>query len=186
AAGRALGVDAVVSGSVRRLGSRVRVSVQLLSTRRETALWAERFEIESDDVFAIEDSISDRIAATLALELTRRERELLARQRTADAEAYRRFLKGRYFWTKRTEASLLSAIECYEQALEREPGFALAWAGISDCYVTLSLFSAIPGGLDPSATLPKARDAALRALALDDSLAEAHASLAHALLFHDW
>jgi TolB-like protein/Flp pilus assembly protein TadD len=185
-AGRELKVDAVITGSVRKSGGRVRVTVQLVNVEDEASLWAGRFDEDDADIFAIEDSVSARIAAALAPELTGVERERLLRHRTADAQAYQLYLKGRHFWSRRTEEGMLQAVSHFRQAIDRDPAYALAHAGLADAYVLLGVPNAVMGGLPPREVYPQGKAAAERALELDDTLAEAHAALAHVCFFYDW
>jgi TolB-like protein len=185
-AGRELQVDFVVTGSVRRAGGRVRVGVQLVSTGGESALWADQFDEEFTDMFAVEDSVSERVSAALRLRLSPGEKKSLSRRRTQNAEAHRLYLKGRYFWSRRTLADATEAARCFRRAVELDPQFALAHAGLADADIILSIQAAVLGGPAPDDVYPEAKRAALRALELDDLLPEAHTSLAHVSLFCDW
>jgi DNA-binding winged helix-turn-helix (wHTH) protein/tetratricopeptide (TPR) repeat protein len=179
AAGRELGVDAVISGSVRRAGERLRVSVQLVDARGGAVLWAETVDHAFADAFAFEDDVSTEVARALHLRLTADQAERLARPDTENSQAYRLYLQGRYFWTKRAPENLLRAIDCFERAIAEDPRFALAHAGLADAYILLST-------APPREVMPKAKAAAERALALDDTLAAAHASLAFVRENYDW
>ncbi len=182
AAGRELGVDAVVEGTVQKAGSRLRVSVRLVGVTSKSALWAEKFDSVYSDIFTVQDSISLRIAETLHFELSSREQRRLTRKPTADTRAYEAFIEGRYLWNRRTGESLAKAIGCFERALELDPGSALAHAGLADAQVLLPLY----GDAAPGEVFPKARAAARRALELDPDLAEAMTSLAYTRFVHDW
>lgn len=180
AAGRNLSVQAIVEGSIQETGDRVRVTVQLIRVSDGRPLWAEIFNEAAADLFAIEDSVSQKIAQKLALQLAVNEREELTRRSTEDATAYRDYLQGRYSEFRFTRQGLYQAIEYFNRAIARDPNYALAFAGLADAYTTASDWV-----LPPRQALPKAEAAARKALSLDDHLAEAHASLAHALM-HEW
>lgn len=179
-AGHNLGVDAIIDGSVQETGDRLRLTVQLVRVSDGSSLWAETFDENTADLFTIEDSVSQKIAQRLALRLAVNEREELARRPTADATAYRDYLQGRYSAFRFTRQGLDQAIAYFNQAIARDSKYALAYAGLADAYTTASDWI-----LRPRQALPKAELAARRALELNDNLAEAHASLAHALM-HEW
>jgi DNA-binding winged helix-turn-helix (wHTH) protein/tetratricopeptide (TPR) repeat protein len=179
--GRALQVDAVLDGTVQRSGDSLRITVQLVGSREAVPLWATKFDARAADLFALEDSISQNLAEELQLQLSRQERQRLSRGPTSDPEAYHDYLRGRYFWNRRTLEGLQKAIGSFRQAIDADPGFALAHAGLADCYVLLPLY----GAFAPREVFPEAIAAAERALALDDSLAEAHTSLAYARFLYE-
>jgi DNA-binding winged helix-turn-helix (wHTH) protein len=179
--GQKLGVDAVLEGTIRRRGEHVRITVQLVSVSGETMLWAERFDEKFTDIFAVEDSISEQVAAALILKLTGDEKRRLTKRYTEDVEAYQAYLKGRYFWNKRTEEEMRKGVKYFRQAIELDPLYALAYAGLADSYNVLGIYNASA----PRETFPKAKAAALKALEIDDALAEAHTSLASVLQFFD-
>ena len=180
-AGRQLKVDAVLEGSIRRSGDRIRVSVQLVSVRSMEPLWAEKFDEEFTDIFAVEDSISERVATALLLRLTGEERKRLTKRPTENTEAYQLCLKGRYFFSKETEDGVKKGVEYLQQAIDIDPAYALAYAWMADSYCWLSHFYS-----RPREAMPKAKDAASQALALDASLAEAHTALALVRMWYDW
>jgi len=181
-AGRDLRVEWVLEGSVQKSGKRIRVTVQLVSVGDGLSLWAETFDEKFTNIFAVEDSISKHVAAALAPKLSVEERRLLAKRHTENAEAYQEYLKGRYFFEKGTEVGFRKAIGCFEHAIQMDPSFALAYSGLADCYRFLHSHARGPNGL-----LGEAKAKALEALRLDDSLGEAHASLAHFSLYNwDW
>ncbi|MDQ3742959.1 MAG: tetratricopeptide repeat protein [Acidobacteriota bacterium] len=180
--GQKLGVDAVLEGAIRRRGEHVRITVQLVSVRGETTLWAESFNEKFTDIFAVEDSISEQVAAALILKLTSDEKRRLTKHYTEDVEAYQAYLKGRYFWNKRTEEGMRKGVECFRRAIELDPLYALAYAGLADSYNLLGIYNVSA----PREIFPKARAAAVKALEIDDTLAEAHTSLAHVLQYFDW
>ena len=173
AAGREQRVDAVLDGSIQKSGEKVRVTVRLARVADGTALWTSQFDEKFTDIFAVQDSISLRVAAALAVKLTGEEQELLAKRYTQSAEAYQEYIIGRYHWNKRSEESLKKSIKHFDRAIQKDPAFALAYTGLSDTYLLLANQRALP----PDAFL-KAKEAAVKAIDLDDGLAEAHASLA--------
>jgi DNA-binding winged helix-turn-helix (wHTH) protein/TolB-like protein/Flp pilus assembly protein TadD len=182
AAGRELKVDAVLDGSIQRTGDRVRVTARLLRIEDGTPLWAETFNEKLTDVFAVQDSISKRVAATLAVKLIGNERELVAKRDTENTEAYQAYLTGRYLWNQRTEAALKKSIDYFERAVEIDPEYALAYVGLADSHGALLAWSNVL----PDESFPKAKAAALKALEIDDTLAEAHAALAQIKIYYEW
>jgi serine/threonine protein kinase/tetratricopeptide (TPR) repeat protein len=182
AAGRELRVEAVIEGSVQRVGDRIRVTVQLVSVRDGAPLWAETFDENFTNIFAVQDRISEQVAQSLTLTLNTAERELLTKRYTENSEAYQLYLKGRYFWNKRTGEGMKRGIEYFDQAIRIDPNYALAHAGLADSYNVLGQF----GELAPDEAMPRAKAAALRALEIDDTLAEAHASLAMVYEVYEW
>lgn len=176
-AGRELAVEFVLEGNIQKLGDRIRITVRLLKVEDGRSLWTGKFDEEFTDIFAVEDSISEKVTSALAVKLTGQGRERLKRRYTENTAAYHLYLKGRYYWNKRTEQALNKAIECFDQALAIDPNYALPHAGVADCYTKL-------GDVGVTAMLPRdafarARAAALRALKIDNSLADVHASLGH-------
>ena len=180
-AGRELNVSAVLDGSIQRWSDRIRITVQLVSVKDGSALWAEKFDERFTDIFAVEDSISEQVAAALTLKLTGEEKRLLRKHYTEDTEAYQAYLKGRYFWNRRSTESLNRGVEYFKQAIDVDPTYASAYAGLSDSYTLLVVREAI----SPQDGFAKAKTAAARALKIDERFAEAHASLGHAML-HNW
>jgi TolB-like protein len=170
--GRELGVDAVIEGTVLRSGSRMRITAQLIRTATDRHLWANSFEGDLRDVLSLQAQVAEAITGAVKLKLTSAERQRLRSKRPMDPEAYDAYLRGRYHLNRRDAQGFEQAIGYFNQSLEKDPNFALAYAGLSDCYTLLSFEGATP---DASA---KARTAALKAVALDDSLAEPHTSLA--------
>lgn len=183
-AGRQQLVDAVLDGKIQRADDRVRVTVQLLRVRDGRQLWADKFDEKFTDIFALQDAISERVAGALALELTGTEQKRLTRRYTDNAEAYQLYLKGRYFWNRRTEESLEKGIEYFTQAIKEDSRYALAHAGLADSYIILGNFGLLP----PSEAFPKAKVAAEEALKVDPDLVEAQVSLAFvkSLFERDW
>lgn len=183
AAGRELRVESVLDGSIQKVGDRIRLTAQLISVADGRQLWADKFDARFTDLLTLEDSISERVAGSLALQLSGEERKQLAKRYTDSGEAYNLYLRGRYFWNKRTRDAVDKAIDYFGQAIEKDPNYALAYAGIADSYILHgSFFVSAP----PSEVYPKARDAATRALGIDDKLAEAHTSLAMIKTQYDW
>ena len=179
--GQELGVASVLEGSVRRAGGRLRVTVQLVRVEDGRALWADKFDEEFTDLFTVEDRIAARVAAALALQLTSAERALLAKRYTASPEAHEHYLKGRYYANRFTLENFHKAIDAFNRALELDPDYALAYAGVAEAY-----FIAADLYLNPLEALQKTREASARALQIDDSLSEAHTYLATVLMNIDW
>ncbi len=167
-----LGVMHVVEGSVQKSNDQVRVTVQLINAMTDAHLWAEIYDRNLTDIFAVESDVAKTIADTLQAKLTGSEKISIAKTPTVNPEAYELYLKGRFFWNKRTAADLRKGIDYFNQATSKDPGYALAYAGLADSYVILSVF----GAASPQDSIPQARAAAKKALELDDTLAEAHAS----------
>src|SRR5881227_1775021 len=167
-----LGVAHILEGSVQKAGDQVRVNVQLINAMTDAHLWAETYDRKLTDIFAVESDIAKTIAETLQAKITGSEKNSIAKAPTANPEAYELYLKGRFFWNKRTGEDLHKAIGYFEQAIAMDPNYALAYVGSADSYLLLSSYS----NISPRESLPPARAALEKALALDDSLAEAHAS----------
>ncbi len=182
AVGRELQVDAVLEGSIQKSSERVRVNVLLISTADGSPLWAEKFDTAFTNIFAIQDSISEQVVNALTPQLNGDERQVAVKRSTENTEAYQLYLQGRYFWNKRTARSLKKSIEYFEQAIAKDPEYALAYTGLADCHQLLAEYFAAT----PEEGFTKARDAAKKALVIDDELAEAHTSLAYTLAFYDW
>ena len=180
--GRELGVGAVLEGSVRKHGERLRITAQLINASDGFHLWADQYDRDLDDVFAIQSEIAQRVAEALQVELLAGERQAIDKAPTGNLEAYTLYLKGRFYWNKRTVADFERAIEHFEQAIKLERGYALAYAGLADTYVLLERY----GGYPPSETLPKAKVAAERAVEFDPALAEVHASIGLVSMYADW
>ncbi len=179
--GERLNVGAVLEGSVRRAGSRLRITAQLISVADGYHLWSQRYDRDLADVFAIQDEISRAIVDTLKIKLLGAESTTLVQPATDNLDAYNLYLKGRYFWTQRGEG-LFKGLECFTQAIEKDPDYPAALAGIADCNNLLAWY----GLASPGDAFARARPAALRAVAIDGACAEAHTSLAYIKMFHDW
>ena len=180
--GRELEVDSILEGKLQSSGSKIRVTLQLVNAYNGAPLWADRFDCDLADMFALQDAISQRVVQSLTLKLTATERALLTARYTQNAEAYKCYMKGRFHWNKRTAMGLLKAIESFECSLKKDPNYALAYTGLADCYSILSFY----GAFAPREVLPKAISAATKALEIDSHLVEAVTSLAFATLVFDW
>ena len=187
--GEHLGVETLLDGSIRKAGKRVRISVQLVDVSNGYQLWSERFDREIEDIFAIQDEIARSVLESLGLALTEREEfrflkpsTTAANAQTDNIKAYHSYLRGRYQWNKRNEEGFRQAIVLFKEALDEDPAFPKAWAGLADCYALLGCWGFDP----PHRSYPKAKAAAERAIALDDYAAEAHASLAVVRKDYEW
>jgi TolB-like protein/Tfp pilus assembly protein PilF len=178
---RELHVDAVVEGAVMWVGGRVRISAQLIEAPTDHHLWAASYERDLCDVLSMQEEVTRAIANEIRVKLSAQEQEQLANRHPINPEAYRLYLKGRYYWYKLTPEGLQKAIEYFQQALEKDPAYALAYAGLADTYNTLAFFTVLP----PREVMPKAKAAAVKALGIDDNLAEAHVSLGWAGFTYD-
>ena len=182
AVGRDLNVRAVLTGRVMQSGGSLRIGAELVDVATGSRLWGAQYDRKSGDIFAIQDDISNEISEKLKLQLTHAQKKKLTRHQTEDPEAYRIYLKGRHHWNKWTEEGFYKAIEYFQQAVEKDPSYALAHAGVADSYVLLGWNSYLP----PKDAFPKAKAAALTALQFDPDLGEAHTPLAAVLWLHDW
>ncbi len=180
--GRELQVDAVLAGQIARRGNLVSITPELIDVVDNSFVWGTRFNREVADIRAIEEEIAKAIAEKLQLKVSRTEEILLARRPTQDPEAYQFYLKGRYYWNKRTEEALKKGLEYFNLAIEKDPGYARAYAGVADSYAMLVWNMVIA----PRQGFPKARAAAIKALEIDDRLGEARSSLAFVKSFYDW
>lgn len=177
AAGRELEVEAVLEGTVQRSDDRVRVTVQLINVADGKPIWAEKFDEQFTNIFTVQDAITAQIVEALKLELTVEEKKLLAKRYTNNTEAYESYIRGIYFWNKRTEEGIKQSIAYFEQATRQDPNYALAYAGLADAYGMVGLYGYEKiMKLDDAYQLSKST--ALKALQLDETLAEAHISLA--------
>jgi TolB-like protein/DNA-binding winged helix-turn-helix (wHTH) protein/Flp pilus assembly protein TadD len=182
---RELGADYVLEGSLRRGGERVRVTAQLIQADDQSHVWAETYERDFRDVLIVQSEVAEAVAHTIAVTLTPDAQARLARARPVRSEAYQDYLRGRFFWYRRTAAALKQAIDHFQKAIAADPGYAPAYSGLADSYSSLGAASVI-GGLPPRQAMPEAKAAALKALEIDGTLAEAHASLAMIHLLYDW
>ncbi len=183
--GRKLGVQAVLTGRVVQRGDQLTVSAALVDVRDSRQIWGEQYARKLADVLNVQEEISRAITEKLRLKLSGADQKRLARRYTQNSEAYQAYLKGRYHWNRRTEEGNRKGLEYFQQALEKDPGFALAYAGIADSYLSRG-FSFDAGAVRPREGMPKAEAAARKALELDPDLAEAHTSLAFVRFLYDW
>jgi TolB-like protein/Flp pilus assembly protein TadD len=177
-----LGVAHVLEGSVQKANDQIRVNVQLINALTDAHLWAETFDRKLTDVFAVESEIAKTIADTLQAKLSGSERHAIAARPTENSEAHQLYLKGRFFWNKRTGSDLKKSIDYFRRAISADPNYALAYAGVADAYVFMPGYTAGT----PQVCYPQAMAAAKKALELDDTLAEAHTTLALALWYYDF
>jgi eukaryotic-like serine/threonine-protein kinase len=182
AIGRELNVRAVLTGRMMHSGGSLRIGTELVDVATGSQLWGAQYDRKPGDIFAVQDEISNEISGKLRLQLTRAEKRRLTRHHTEDAEAYRLYLKGRHHWNRWTEEGFYKAIEYFQQAVEKDPSYALAYTGLADSYVLLGWNSYLP----PKDVFPQGKVAAMTALRLDPDLAEAHTSFAALLWLHDW
>ena len=180
--GRELGVEGVIEGSVRRVGDRVRITAQLIYAPSDTHLWAESYDRDLHDVLRLQGEVAQVIANEVNAKVTPQEKARLSGKRPVDPEAYQAYLEGRYYWNKRTEEDIRKAIGYFQQAINKNPNYALAYAGLADSYLVLSLYSSAPW----QDTYRQAKAAATKALEIDDNLAEAHAALASTRAGEQW
>jgi len=182
AVGRELNVRAVLTGRMMQSGGSLRIGTELVDVATGSQLWGAQFDRKPGDIFVIQDEISNEISGKLRLQLTRAEKKRLIRRHTEDAEAYRLYLQGRHHWNRWTEEGFYKAIGYFQQAVEKDPNYALAYTGVAESYVLLGWNSYLP----PKDAFPKGKAAAMTALELDPDLGEAHTPLAAALWLHDW
>ena len=180
--GREINVDAVLEGNIQKADGRIRVSVRLFRVADGALLWAEKFDEMDTDIFALQDSISEKVANSLSLQLSSDDRDKLKRRHTQNIEAYNLYNKGRFFWNNRNGRDLRKSIELYEQAIALDENYALPYAGLADSYVLLQFFS----HTEKNDFFQKARQAAEKALSLDADLAEPHAALALYKQLYEW
>lgn len=181
---RDLNVDAVVEGTILRSGNQVRITAELVQIATDRHLWAETYESQLGDVLGLQSRVASAIVNEIRVNLTPEEQQRLASTRTVTGESYENYLKGRYYWNKRSQEGLTKAIEYFQLAIDKDPNYALAYAGLADCYSIIG--SAIVGTVPSQDVAPKARAAAVKALQLDDTLAEAQTSLATVRFNYDW
>ena len=182
AVGRELKAQAVVIGKVAQQGSRMQVRVELVDVRNNRHLWGEQYDRSATDIFNVQEDILRSLSEKLRSSLTRKEQHQLSKRHTESTQAYQLYLRGRYVWNKRTEPDIRKAIEFFDEAIGIDPQYSLAYVGLADSYQVL-IFN---GGLPPSAYCPRARAAAERAIEIDDTLAEAHTTLAYVKFYYEW
>jgi len=181
---RELNVETVVEGTVLRSGDQVRITAQLIQAAADKQLWAQSYEGDVHQTLALQRQVGRAIAEEIHIELTSREREVLKSVKAVNPDAYEAYLKGRYFWNKRTADGMKKAIDYFTQAIEKDPNYAQAYAGLTDAYALAGDWKY--GVLAPKEAYPKAKAAAIRAIELDSTLGEAHISLAYCLDAFDW
>jgi TolB-like protein/DNA-binding winged helix-turn-helix (wHTH) protein/Tfp pilus assembly protein PilF len=180
--GARLKVNTVLEGSIRKTGNRLRITVQLVNVSDGYHLWSERYDRDLDDVFAVQDEIAQAIVEKLRVTLRPAAGGVLVKRHTDDREAYSLYLQGRYHWSRLAGRFLVQAMACFQQAIARDPSYALAHAGVASAYVMLGMF----GGAPPRAVWSKAKRAAQQAVLLNDELSEAHHALASVHVLYDW
>jgi serine/threonine-protein kinase len=179
---RELNVDAVIEGSVLRAGNRVRISAQLIQAKPEKHLWAKNYERDLGDVLALQSEVAGAIANEIKIKVTPQEQARLANARPVNPDAHEAYLKGRFYWNLRRTAGVKKGLEYFQQAIAKDPGYALAYTGLADSYILLGTY----GSMAPKEAYPRAKEAALRALELDATLGEAHDSLGTAKTDYEW
>ena len=177
-----LAVDYVVEGSVRRADNRVRITANLIQCSNQAQVWADSFERDLKDILALQSDVARSVAQEIKIKLTPQEQARMVEARAVNPEAYQAYLKGRFHWNKRTPDGLQKALEYFEQAIEQDPDWPLGYVGQADTYLLLPEYSSIPS----KEAIPKARASAVQALAIDESLAEAHATMALIANNYDW
>ena len=181
-AGKELGVKAVFSGEIVQRGEALRVYAELVDVSDGTQIWGRQYHRVLDNLFAVQDTISEQITSNLRLKLSGEQKNRLATRDTENSGAYQLYLKGRYFWNKRSKEGMNKSISYFQQAIETDPGFALAYAGLADAYITLGDHNIVPS----NQAYPKARAAAEQALKIDPQLSEAHTAVAYVKYIYDW
>ena len=184
AVGKELGVNAVLSGRIVQHGEKLTISVNLVDIRNDRLLWGEQYDRTMSELLSTQREIAREIVEKLRLKVSPDEKGL-TKSYTESNQAYQMYLKGRFYWNKRTDESMHRSIDYYKQAIEADPAFALAYSGLADTYNLISAPEAGGGSESPNDVLPKAKAAATRALEIDPDLAEAHVSLAHSLYYYD-
>ena len=180
--GQQLGVDNLLEASVQVIGNRLRITPKIINVSDGSQVWSAQYDRQMEDVFAIQDEIAREIVKALKITLLGEKEAPLLKSYTANTEAYQAYLKGRFYWNKRTEEGMRKSIEYFEQAIEKDSSYALAYVGLADSYTTLGEWTVLPA----KETFPKAKEAAMKALEIDNSLGEAHNSLATVKYDFDW
>jgi TolB-like protein len=180
--GEALKVDSVLTGTVRQSGAQLRVTVKLVNTKTEENIWASTFDKSESDIFSVQREIAQKVVEGLKLKLGEGQQDLIVNRQTKDLEAYNLYINGRKMWKTRTREGMRDSIEKFELALSKDPKFALAYVGIADAYNQLVMYGHSP----PEVSFPKAKDELKKALALNDSISEVHASLGFISWVYDW
>jgi serine/threonine protein kinase/tetratricopeptide (TPR) repeat protein len=180
--GQALGVRAVLKGRVIQRGDDLQISAELVDGRDDSHIWGQQYSRKASDIFALQGEIAKEITTMLRMRLTGEDEKRMAKTSTTNPEAYQDYLKGRYWWNKRSEDGVRKGIEYFQQAIAKDPAYALAYDGLADGYNVLGNYGYVP----PKEAYPRAKEAVLKALQLDDTLAEAHTSLAFVMTDYDW
>lgn len=180
--GRETGVSYIMEGSVRKQGTNLRITAQFVDANQDIHLWAENYRGTMEDIFDIQEQVSAKIVEALRIQLTGKDKQTLQKRYTDNSEAYQFYLQGRYFWNRRNEEGLKAAIWYFEKALEKDPDYALAWTGLADTYSLMGEYT----NISRRTLYPKQMAAINKALKIDPSLAEAHISLAIALMLNEW
>jgi len=181
-AGRELKVDAVVTGTVTQRGDTLVIRAGLVKVSDGSQIWGEQYDRKTSDMLQVQSAIAAEISEQLKVKLSGEQKRRVSRQHTDSMEAYQHYVKGRFYWNKRTAEGFKKAVEQFQSAIEKDPGYALAYSGLADTYALMSDYGVTPG----KESGPKAKSAALKALEIDDQLAEAHASLAYVFSFFEW
>jgi serine/threonine protein kinase/tetratricopeptide (TPR) repeat protein len=180
--GRELNVRAVLTGRVVQRGDSLNIQTELVDVAGDSQLWGQQYNRKFSEIIPVQEEIAKEVSNKLRLRPSGEEQKRLAKHYTENPEAHQLYLKGRYLWNRRTGATLQRAAEYFQQAVDKDPAYAPAWAGLADCYAVYSLYDVLP----PREAVPRAKEAATKALALDDGLAEPHAALAYVKTFYDW
>ena len=180
--GQDLHVRAVLTGRVVRRGDTLHIQTELVDVREVSQLWGQQYDRNFAEILAVQEEIARRVSEKLRLQPTAEEQKRLGKRYTENTEAYQLYLKGRYFWNRRTAEALQKANEYFQQAIDRDPGYGLAYAGLAESYVQFNYYEV----LAPSQSCPKAKAAAIKALEIDETLAEAHAGLGYIKITCDW
>jgi serine/threonine-protein kinase len=180
--GKELGVQAVLNGRVMQRGDQITLSLELINTSTENVIWSEQYNRKQSDLLSLQTDIARDVSAKLRTKLSGADEKKLAKNYTANPEAYQLYLKGRFYWNKRTADGLTQAANFYKQAIEKDPAYALAYSGLAETYVLFSQYSVAA----PKESMPQAKAAALKAIELDDSIAEAHAALGTYFSAYSW
>jgi eukaryotic-like serine/threonine-protein kinase len=180
--GQTLGVRAVLKGRVLQRGDDLEISAELVDTRDNSHIWGQQYSRKASDIFALQGELAKEMTSMLRMRLAGEDEKQMMKTYTANPEAYQDYLKGRYWWNKTSKEGFNKGIEYFQQAIAKDPNYALAYTGLADCYGSLAGFDIVPA----KDAYPKAKEAALKALEIDDTLAEAHASLAWIKSTYDW
>jgi len=180
--GRKLRVETILEGSIQKAGNKIKILIQLINVTDGFVLWSEEYRREMNDIFEIQDEISQTIVKTLKIKLANGEQTKIVKRFTENIEAYKYYLKGRFHWNKRIRKDLIKSIDFYKQAIEADPDYALAYSGLADTYSILGIYGTYP----MNKVMPKAKEAVKKALSIDNNLSEAHISLGCVLAVYDW